>query len=145
MGLNLVQARLDQAKAEMAVLESEKDRLTLTAPVSGLVGVFHKTTGDHITPHEPLVQLLDEEQPYLLLQFPSERIADFAPGSVLDLKFPSGHRGKGRVEQIPPQASGLPGESGANPEMVIAAHVERVGALWPSLPFGSKVEVLRRR
>ena len=23
--------------------------------------------------------------------------------------------------------------------------VERVGALWPSLPFGSKVEVLRRR
>lgn len=145
MGLNLVQARLDHAKAEMAVLDTEKERLTLTAPVSGLVGVFHKGAGDHTTPHEPLVQLLDEEQPYLLLQFPSERIADFSPGTVLDLQFPSGHRGKGRVEQIPPQASGLPGDTSGNPEMVIGAHVERTGALWPSLPFGSKVEVLRRR
>lgn len=145
MGVDLAQARLAHARAELARLESQQRELTLVAQTSGLVGVFNKEVGDRVAAHEPIVQLLDEEQPYLLLQFPSSRISDFAPGTLVDLHFPGGKRGQGRVEEIPPQTSPIPAPGASSADTVITAHVEPVGTLWPSLPFGSEVEVRRKR
>ncbi|MGE5191159.1 MAG: HlyD family secretion protein [Deltaproteobacteria bacterium] len=145
MGVDLARTRLDHARAELARLESQKHELTLVAEASGMVGVFQKEVGDHVSAHEPIVQLLDEEQPFLLLQIPSSRISDFAPGTVVDLRFPGDKKGKGRVEEIPPQTSPIPGENSPAGGTVITAHVAPVGPLWPSLPFGSVVEVRRRR
>lgn len=145
MGVDLARTRLAHARTELTRLESQKRDLTLVADASGMVGVFHKEVGDHVAAHEPIVQLLDEEQPYLLLQIPSPRIADFSPGTVVDLRFPGGKKGKGKVEEIPPQASPIPGDNSPIGETVITAHVDPVGTLWPSLPFGSSVEVRRRR
>lgn len=145
MGVDLARARLAHARAELASLESAKRELTLAAESSGLVGVFQKQAGDHVAAYEPIVQILDEEQPYLLLQIPSPRISDFAPGTVVELRFPGGKRGRGRVEEIPPQTSPIPTERNGSGETVITAHVDPVGPLWPNLPFGSLVEVRRRR
>lgn len=145
MGVDLARTKLAHARAELARMESQKRELTVVAEASGLVGVFLKQPGEHVAAHEPIVQLLDEEQPYLVLQVPSPRIADFAPGTVVDLCFPGGKRGKGRVQEIPPQTSPIPGENSPAAETVITAHVDPVGALWPNLPFGSAVEVRRRR
>jgi multidrug resistance efflux pump len=145
MGVDLAKTRLDHARVELARLESQKQELTLVAEASGMVGVFQKEVGDHVSAHEPIVQLLDEEQPYLLLQIPSPRISDFSPGTIVDLKFPGGQGGNGRVDEIPPQTSPIPGENSAATGTVITAHVDPVGPLWPSLPFGSVVEVRRRR
>ena len=110
-----------------------------------MVGVFQKDVGDHVSAHEAIVPLLDEDQPYLVLQIPSPRISDFAPGTVVELRFPGGKKGKGRVEEIPPQTSPIPGENSSASGTVITAHVDPVGPLWPNLPFGSVVEVRRRR
>jgi hypothetical protein len=110
-----------------------------------MVGVFNKELGDHISAHEPIVQLLDEEQPYLLLQIPSSRISDFAPGTLVDLYFPGGSFGQGRVEEIPPQTSPIPVPGAPSSDTVITAHIEPLGTLWPNLPFGSEVEVRRKR
>jgi multidrug resistance efflux pump len=145
MSVDLAQARLAHARAELARLDLQKRELTLVAEKSGMVGVFHKGVGDHVAAHEPIVQLLDEEQPYLLLQVPSPRVSDFAPGTLVELCFPGGKKGAGRVEEIPPQTSPIPGEGASSCETVITAHVEPVGKLWPELPFGSLVEVRRRR
>lgn len=145
MGVDLAQARLAHARAELARLDTQKRELTLVAETSGMVGVFHKGVGDHVAAHEPIVQLLDEEQPYLLLQVPSPRVSDFAPGTLVELRFPGGKKGQGRVEEIPPQTSPIPGAGESASETVITAHVEPVGKLWPDLPFGSLVEVRRRR
>jgi multidrug resistance efflux pump len=145
MGVDLAKTRLAHAQAELARLEAQKRELTLVAEASGLVGVFQKEVGDHVSAHEAIVQLLDEEQPYLLLQIPSPRISDFSPGTVVELRFPGGKKGKGRVEEIPPQTSPIPGENCGSNGTVITAHVDPVGPLWPNLPFGSVVEVRRRR
>ena len=145
MGVDLAKARLAHARAELARLESQQRELTLVAETSGMVGVFNKEVGDHISAHEPIVQLLDEEQPYLLLQIPSSRISDFAPGTLVDLHFPGGKKGQGRVEEIPPQTSPIPAPGATGSDTVITAHIEPVGQLWPNLPFGSEVEVRRQR
>lgn len=145
MGVDLARTRVAHSKAELARLETQKRELTLVAEASGLVGVFLKEVGDHVCAHEPIVQLLDEEQPYLVLQIPSPRISDFAPGTVVDLWFPGGKKGRGRVEEIPPQTSPIPPENSRAAGTIITAHVDPVGTLWPNLPFGSAVEVRRRR
>lgn len=145
MGVDLAKARLAHARAELARLESQQRELTLVAESSGMVGVFNKEVGDHVSAHESIVQLLDEEQPYLLLQIPSSRISDFAPGTLVDLHFPGGKKGQGRVEEIPPQTSPIPAPGAAASDTVITAHIEPVGPLWPNLPFGSEVEVRRPR
>ena len=145
MGVDLVQSRLAHAQAELARLEAQKRELTLVAELSGTVGVFRKNAGEHLSASEPIVQLLDEEQPYLLLQVPSRRISDFPPGTIVELRFPGGQKGKGRISEIPPQTSPVSGENGMIVETVITVHVEPVGTLWPSLPFGSAVEVRHKR
>lgn len=145
MGVDLAQSNLEHAKAELAWLETQHRELTLIAEASGMVGVFHKEVGDHVAAYEPIVQLLDEEQPYLLLQIPSTKISDFPPGTLVSLKFPGGVAGKGRVVEIPPQTSAIPGDGPAGTETKIAVHIDPVGTLWPNLPFGSTVEVRRRR
>src|SRR5262249_34873912 len=104
-----------------------------------------KKAGAHVSPQERIEQLPDEEQPSLLLQIPSPRISDFSPGTVVELRFPGGKKGKGRVEEIPPQTSPIPSESSGSNGTVITAHVDPVGPLWPNLPFGSVVEARRRR
>lgn len=145
MGVDLAQTRVDHARAALATLEQQQKELTLVAQSAGMIGVFHRQVGDRVAAHEPIVQLLDEEQPYLMLQIPSPRISDFQPGTIVDLKFPGGETGKGRVEAIPPQTSDIPDEPGSHRETVITAHIDPVGKLWPTIPFGSVVEVCRKR
>jgi multidrug resistance efflux pump len=145
MGVDLAQANLDNAQAELTWLESQQRELTLVAENSGMVGVFHKEVGDHVVPYEPIVQLLDEEQPYLVMQIPSSQISDFPPGTLVDLRFPAKATGKGRVVEIPPQTSSIPVDGAGAAETKIAVHVDPIGTLWPNLPFGSSVEVRRRR
>ena len=140
MGAKVAQARLDQAKDELAQLDREQQSLTLTAEVHGTVGVFLKEPGEHVSAHEPIVELLDEDQPYLMVRVPSSRIADFQPGAEVALVFPGGVSGAGRVESIPPQVAPLPGVRELGLDLV-TVHVAPAGRLWPSIPFGSVVEV----
>jgi multidrug resistance efflux pump len=143
LGANVVQTRLDQTKAELARLDEQQQSLTLTAAVHGTVGVFLREAGDRVDANEPIVELLDEDQPYLLLQVPSARLADFTPGTMLDLRFPGDVKGEGRVDVIPPQVAPLPrpNERLAENASLLTVHISPAGRVWPTIPFGSTVEV----
>ncbi|MFN8856818.1 MAG: HlyD family secretion protein [Planctomycetaceae bacterium] len=145
MRIDAEQARLDFARQELALLEVEQGKLTVRAPTAGRLGLFLKQPGERVAAQEPLVQLFDEERPFLLVQIPSERVADFAPGTELELVFPGRKVGWGRVREIPPQTSATTGSNGALGTTLVDVHVTPVGALWPELPFGSQVVVRRPR
>lgn len=138
-------ARLEFARQELALLESQVELLTIRALAPGRVGVFLKQAGERVAPQDPVVELFDEEQPYLLLQIPSKRIADFAPGTELELLFPGGRTGLGRVTEIPPQTTAVPGDAASRSATYLNVQIVRVGALWPELPIGSQVSVRRIR
>lgn len=144
MGTDRVQPLVELARSELAALEEEKQSLTITAQGPGIVGVFQKRLGDHVVAHEAIVQILDEEQPYLMLRIPSQRIADFATDSIVELCFPGGRLGKGRVEEIPPQTAPISVTTGTD-ESLLIVQVIPVGVQWPRVPFGSQVEVRRMR
>jgi multidrug resistance efflux pump len=145
MRIDTEQARLEFARQELALLEREQSKLTVRAQGHGRLGLFLRQVGERVAAQEPLVQLFDEERPYLLLQIPSERVADFTPGTELELVFPGNRIGGGRVAEIPPQTSQSPAANGALGTTLVDVHVVPLGGLWPELPFGSQVVVRRPR
>jgi multidrug resistance efflux pump len=141
MGVPVVQSQLDAARDRLSNLEEQHRLLTVTAPCTGLVGVYQYSVGDFVDPHQPIVQLLDEDRPRLVVRIASDRLADFKPGTRLQLRFPGGVHGEGKVHEIPPQTTPIPGEGTSD----VIADVVPAGRLWPRLPFGSAVQVLKPR
>lgn len=143
MGLHRVQLALENAKTELTSLEQQQQSLTINSPGTGIVGVYRKTVGTHVPAHEAIVEVLDEDQPHLLLQVPSNRVADFTAGTILDLRFPGGKSGQGKVANVPPQTVNAPGLAVAETQM--AVEIVPYGILWPKLPINTMVEIRRPR
>lgn len=144
------QAELDFDRQELALLEAEVSRLTVRAATTGRVGLLRKQPGDPVQPGDVLVQLFDEERLYLVLRIPSSRVADFPRDSEVELWFPGGRRGRGRVTTLAPQAvvaEGSVGEAGgtATRERMVEIRLAPIGPLWPTLPFGTQVTVRKAR
>lgn len=141
IGIELIEQRLVEAREALAGLEATEQALTLTAEATGVVGVYSVEPGGHVAAHTSIVQVIDEDRPCLQLEVPSDRIVDFHVGETVDILFPGNVERSGRIEAIPPQTSSA--ASGAKPVVLIT--VTPAGKLWPRLPSGCAVEVLRNR
>lgn len=142
-GLHVMQNKLTTAQADLAELEKQKQALTINAPGTGIVGNYRKTAGEHVKANEAIVQVLDRDQPRLLLQIASYRVADFPAGTIVEVKFPGDLFARGKVSEVPPQTANDPGVSVA--ETRTAIEIVPAGLLWPELPCGTMVEVRRPR
>lgn len=142
-GLHVVQSQLTSALADLSALEKRQQALTINAPGTGIVGVYSKTAGEHVKANEAIVQVLDRDQPHLLLQIASNRVADFPAGTIVELKFPGDEFAKGKVAEVPPQTANSPGLTVS--ETRTAVQIVPAGLLWPNLPCGTMVEVRRQR
>lgn len=131
--------RLETARAELGSLQAQSNELMLAAGQPGVVGVFRRRVGDRVAAGETIVQIVDDSRRCVLVRIDSTRINDFAIGSTHDLLFANGQAGQGRVSEVQPQAEA----SGSRPQLVV--RLEPAGASWPSMPFGSAVEVHRKR
>jgi len=146
MGLDLIRAKLSDAEAELLRLEGERRLLTLTARTPGVVGVFQKRAGEHVRADDPIVQLLDSDVPYVVLQVPSTRLADFATGQEVELRFPGGEVGQGKIDRVAPQTSPVPVGNCLLSDSLLAATIVPQGKTWPqSIPVGTSVQIRRRR
>lgn len=140
-GVKTAEAKLKQLEAELADVEAEQKTLTLVAEVHGTVGVLQAQVGDLVAAKQQIVSLMDEDQPYLVVKIPSNKLTEYAPGTELRILFPGKVEMSGRVEVIPPQADN---QEGTRPSEV-ALVVTPIGAEWPKVPFGATVEVQRDR
>lgn len=143
-GVKTAEARLKQLEQELADLELEHKTLTLVAEVHGTVGLLQAQTGDLVPARGQIVSLMDEDQPYLVVKVPSDRLVDYAPGTPLRILFPGRIERQGKVEAVPPQAETEAKNSPSAPTQ-IAVVVAPTGAAWPKIPFGASVEVQRDR
>lgn len=140
-GVDVAEANLNRAQAELDQLLTEQTELTINSPAIGKVGVFQCRAGDQLKAGEPIVELLDDSKRHLVVYVPSQQIPLFELQTVVDLKFPGGDTYAGTVTSIAPQAKPhtLPGDP-ANDTMILV-HVEQSGRVWPNLPLGSQVRV----
>ena len=139
-GVPLTKLRLEQAQAELTRLEEQQTRLTVESPAVGQVGVYRSRPGDVLQPGDPIVELLDDSQRYLIAQVPSSRINEFKHGRTVTLMFPGNERRQGRVARIAPQTAPRDlADPDADP--LVAVDIEQAGRLWPTVPIGTRIEV----
>lgn len=135
LGVDTIELRLETARDDRKSLEDVESLSTITSSAIGRAGVFFKRAGDYVVVGEPIVEVLDDSQRFVVLDVPSERIADFTIGRELAVTFPGGVNRRGRVVRVAPQAVRDLKDSGA----VVRVHVEQAGVVWPSIPIGTRV------
>jgi multidrug resistance efflux pump len=131
--------RYRKAVDELIELEKQPREFTLTASAYGTIGVFSKTIGAEVSAGEPIVEILDHDRKFLLMQFPSEKLSNIAEGDEVSLRFSGGVEHIGIIQSLPPQTVKTPA---GNHDDRIAVRIEEFGKLWPNVPIGSAVEVL---
>ncbi|MFG0294913.1 MAG: HlyD family secretion protein [Maioricimonas sp. JB045] len=139
-GVDVAESRLAEATAQLERLKARQTSLTVHSPAIGVVGVFQKRPGDHVKPGDVIVELLDDARCQLTVEVPSEYIDDIAPDCEMTLTFPGREVRSGRVVSIAPQARPRTDAVGLG-ETSVRVRVEQAGELWPTVPFGSRVDV----
>jgi multidrug resistance efflux pump len=136
-GVGVAEQRLAESQAELERLRARETQLTIESPAVGTVGVFRRRPGDQLRPGDPIVELLDDAQRWLVIDVPSTQITRFEPDVKLIVTFPGNQTREGRVVHIAPQAR--PVTQGA--DAVVSVRAEQSGRLWPTVPIRSQVEV----
>jgi len=139
VGVNLAEQRLEEAQAERRILEEAEAHTKITSSAIGRAGVFFKRAGDHAAEGEPIVEVLDASQRFVIVDIPSQDVADFTVGRELSVIFPGNVMRRGRVLRVAPQAKST-GELTADGS-VIRVHIEHSGVVWPDVPIGARVDV----
>src|SRR5690606_19549970 len=137
-GIDSIEQRLEAARDEREALENVESLSTISSSAIGRVGVFSKRTGDYVAVGEPIVEVLDDSQRFVVLDVSSEKLSGFAVGDELTIIFPGDARRSGRVVRIAPQAVPQGDTSGAG--SIVRVHVEQAGKVWPSVPIGARVD-----
>jgi len=142
-GIQVATARLAEAEAQLELLETERERLTLRSASFGTVGVFRKQAGERVSAGETIVELLDTDQRFVVVVLPSQQVAGLAAGTEVDLGFPGGEKRKGRVRRIPVQTAFANGNlAGDNSPAMVPLQIDSADKLWPDVPVGASVDVI---
>ncbi|MEZ6067759.1 MAG: HlyD family efflux transporter periplasmic adaptor subunit [Planctomycetaceae bacterium] len=137
-GVEVTRTRLKQAQGEHERLAARQTRLQLCSPAVGQVGRYRARPGDQLQPGDPIVELLDDSQRYLIAEVPSRRIHEFTQGRTVWLLFPGDEKRQGRVAQVAPQTRPRDGED----DPVVEVEIEMAGRLWPQVPIGTRIDLV---
>lgn len=141
-GVSLAETRLADARRELGLLEEQAKGLDICSACYGQVGTTVPDVGDPVQPGQILVELLDQDQPYLLARVPSRLLSRFSAGTELTVVFSGEGIRRGEVRSIPLQA--VPGSAVHLSDAYIDVQIVPKGRLWPRLPIGSRANVEMR-
>lgn len=137
IGVDLAKAKLQRAEDELKALQDQEQALTIRSPGFGTVGRLTAQPGDLLSAGQCVVELLDDQQRFLLANVPSASIERFRVGDKVALWFSQRQPFEGTIVDIPPQAQ----EANGNTDATIPVRIAPSGKLWPKLPIGSRVSI----
>lgn len=100
------QARLDEAKAEVARVDDDLSKRQVRAPFDGYVVHEHTEVGQWLTESSPVVELVDLNSVDVHVMVPERYIRVVKMGAAIDVRVEAidGRSFDGKVEHIVPQA-----------------------------------------
>jgi multidrug resistance efflux pump len=137
VGVDVARTRFQQAEDELQILEEQAAALTIHSPGYGTVAGLSSQVGDALLAGQSVVELLDDDQRFVMAHVPSASVERFHSGQTVVVRFGTQHRLQGRIAEIPPQAS----PSAEAQDATIPVRIAPCGKLWPKLPIGSRATV----
>lgn len=147
-GVDVIETRLTAARQILKQLESRQPLISLRASSYGTVGVYRKHPGEKVSAGGAIVELLNQQQRYLIVQVPSREMTRFATGTQVTLRFAGGQQRRGIVRSVPPQTLEEASRRDTNDhlhDVAVPVRVDPSGRLWPSVPIGSTVAVMLQK
>jgi multidrug efflux pump subunit AcrA (membrane-fusion protein) len=138
VGVDFIEERLDASRDERKSLQNVESQSVINSSAIGRAGIYFKRVGDYVAVGEPIVEVLDDSQRFIVLEVPSQMVSEFTIGRELDLTFSGNVRRKGRVVRVAPQAVRQADVAGAG--SIVRVYVEQAGMVWPNVPIGARVD-----
>lgn len=107
--LDQAEARLAQAKAQVARLELDRERHALSAPADGVIDTWLVEPGERPQPGQPVVVLLIGPQPYARVYVPEAIRVRVTPGTPATIRIDGADAElRGRVRWVSSEAAFTP-------------------------------------
>ncbi len=140
LNIGKLRAELLGAEAKLRVLHAQPRFITLPAPVSGIIGKVLRKPGERVVEGTPLLELANQNQPYLVVEMPEPIAKHFALGDTVPLNFPGQESNLGRVANMQ-RIKSAGGKDAANSKMNVRLEIEPLDGDWPAVPLKSAVRV----
>lgn len=144
-GIDHLREELVEAETKLRHLQIQPLRLTLPASVTGKVNQLLRQPGQRVVQGTPLLELADQEHPYLVVEMPEPLAKRFALGDQIPLKFPGLEKGLGRVANMErlesPELGSPPSDDESDRKARIRVMIEPEDGEWPTVPLESAVRV----
>ena len=143
---NILQARLDEARAQVALLDEQLERTKLVAPFDGIVvrGDLSQSLGAPVSKGEVLYEIAPAEGYRIILEVDERDVAHVVPGrrGGLLLAALPGESLALEVEQVTPVSTA---ENGRNYFRVEASLEEPLASLRPGMAGVARIDIGRRK
>ena len=145
----VAQAGLEQAQAALEQLRVQRQKMTLTAPISGQVAVLSVHGGENVQPGSKLMTLANLDDMRLTLYVPETQVGHVQVGQSVQVTVDGlpGRRFTGRVYFISPRAEFTPSAVQTKDERAKTVFMVKVRvdnpdhALKPGMPADAVVQV----
>ena len=144
LGIERLTLELSNVAAQLNALEMAPALRELSSQVHGRVGIYRHAVGDRLLPGETLVEVFDNQRPYVLLSVDLRQASRLNVGQQVELRFDQVEERKpffGVVAQAVAASEQYSDTAGAENSVNVEIHLTPVGRLWPTVLPGTRVTV----
>jgi multidrug resistance efflux pump len=144
LGVGRIREEMIRAEAKLRELHSQPREVLLPAPVTGTIRRVLRKAGERVVEGTPLLELANQDQPFLVVEMPEPIAKRFALGDTIPLNFPGRENSIGRVANMRRLNAGeadpiLPDEDSKATN--VRLEIEPAEEDWPEIPLTSPVQV----
>jgi len=142
VGLSEVELQFAQAEADLKELESQLQQQVVHSQAVGTIANLRRRPGEYVKAGEVLAELFLMEESYVVADVPSSHSHNFEVEMPVRCRFPNGEVRTGVVTRVAVSAN----QNGSIPglaEPSVPLRIEQTGALWPDMPIGGQITVIR--
>ncbi|MCA8987032.1 MAG: HlyD family efflux transporter periplasmic adaptor subunit [Planctomycetaceae bacterium] len=140
VGLSEIELQLEQSKAGLERLEIELSQQLIHSAALGTIANVRRKAGEYVKAGEVLAELYLMQQPYAVAEIPTSHSHRFEVEMPVRCQFPNGEVRTGVVTQVAVSATTT---TRPDEKPTVPLKIEQTGALWPKLPIGGEITVIR--
>lgn len=141
-GLAEVELHLMQAREELEHLEHSLEHQNVRATTVGTVANLRRRPGEYVQAGEVLADVFQLTDSYVMADIPTSVSHRFPVETTVKCRFPNGEVRSGVVTNVAVVATqDRGGDQTVGPKVPL--RIEPTGALWPQIPVGGQVTIIR--
>jgi len=143
VGVSEVELHLAQSSETLKQLLQDQEQQNIRSTHVGTIANFRRRPGEYVQAGEVLAEMFQLGDSYVRADIPSSQSHQFSVDTTVKCQFPNGETRTGVVTNVAvatsPESSPMQTATGPT----VPLKIEPTGALWPRMPVGGHVTIIR--